>query len=49
MSATKILWGQITVVFLIVLLTIWGAMMAFSIFTELHTGQLTSLRFTCAS
>ncbi|WNV11815.1 conjugal transfer protein TraG [Tardiphaga sp. 709] len=25
MSATKILWGQITVVFLIVLLTIWGA------------------------
>ena len=25
MSATKILWGQITVVFLIVLLTTWGA------------------------
>ena len=25
MSATKILWGQVTVVFLIVLLTIWGA------------------------
>ena len=25
MSATKILWGQITTVFLIVLLTTWGA------------------------
>ena len=25
MSATKILWGQITVVFLIILITTWGA------------------------
>ena len=25
MSGTKILWGQITIVFLIVLITTWGA------------------------
>ena len=31
------------------LLTIPGAMMAFSTLTELQTGQLTSLRLTCDS